>query len=347
MIAQFYDCENFEPFARPRGADFVLGDHIQLITGDAATRDYLLNDFAQKPVCHAGILHGDYFLFYGGCLLATRQGALIATSPPQMADQYFEVSQPAIEYAVAEAVREWDSIGVLQPSGVAVLGQPWAENYFHFTLELIPRQRHFAGRPIVVSPVHMRHAFQLDLLQRTIGGGGFFAPGGSLRVRDPVLAWDTMSPEGIHWLRANAGISPQPGSRRIYARRSARGTRIGDGGGLAETPELLALLREFGFETVDFGNGEHSAAAQAAMLDGAGIVLAPHGAGMTNLVYLSPPLTVIEVITRQIPHACFMQMSSVLGFRHVALHSDAFDDHNDIVIPPDDLRKTLQMCRNS
>jgi hypothetical protein len=310
MVTSFWDCTNYAEIL----ANF---------------------DEPSMPV-RVGILHGEYVFF--NFLLAERTGRMIASCPADMTTGSF------CQTTVNETLHGWDDIGLLPMVNLAVLAHPFAANYYHFSLEMIPRQRHFTDLQRIISLGVTERAFQRDLLRRSNGHMGSLLPSGAVRICDPILAWDTVSEEGIHWLRKASRISARPGERRIYARRAARGTRSAGGGGLSESLGFTALLREFKFETVDFGNGEHDVAEQIAMLDEAGVILSPHSAGLTNLAYLNPPLIVIEVTSPMTPRACFMHISSILGFDYHGIYSNNFTSGNDIVVDVDELRDVLHNC---
>ena len=226
-----------------------------------------------------------------------------------------------------------------------VLCDPYRKNYFHFSLEMMPRGRYFADdgkAAVIMSPDSLQLPFQRELTARCLTGRRVLPLQGGLRVRDPILAHDGMSEEGVRWLREVSGISARPGGRRVYVRRNARVTRPTTGGGLAETDEFQALLRDFGFETVEFGVGEHGVAAQVAMLEGAGLILSAHSAALTNLAYLQPELNVIEIMGPRTQSALFMHVAAMLGFRYHGIFSSAYDARHDLIVDLDQLRDALR-----
>jgi len=164
---------------------------------------------------------------------------------------------------------------------------------------------------------------------------------GAVRVRNPLLGHETMSEEAVKWLRAATGIRAFPGRRNIYVRRSATGTRTVGGGAISESADFLALLREFAFEIVEFGDGERTIEAQVALLNDARLLLAAHGAALANLAYLNPPLAVVEIVGLRTARAVFMHLSSMLGLRHEAVVSSDYDPQGNIVVDVAALRAAL------
>jgi capsular polysaccharide biosynthesis protein len=150
-----------------------------------------------------------------------------------------------------------------------------------------------------------------------------------------------MSEEGVNWLREASGLSARPGARRVYVRRNAQGTRMRPGGGLSESEGFQALLRDYSFETIDFGNGDRNVAEQVAMLEGAGFILAAHGAALTNLAYLGAGVKVIEIIGSTTESACFMHLADIVGLTYHGISSTAYDERDDIVVDLDELRDAI------
>jgi hypothetical protein len=212
-------------------------------------------------------------------------------------------------------------------------------------MELVPRLRHFIGHgcgPCIIPHTCIRMTFQRDLLGRIMRGRPALPLENPIRVFDPILIQDRISAEGIYWLRRVTGLSAQAGRRRVYIRRASRGTRSTGRGGLSETPAFLMLLRDFGFETIDFGEGERSVAEQVAMLDGAGLILAPHGAALTNLAYVSPQVQVIEAIGKSTQGGEILHIASAVRFEYHGLYSRFADTMGDIALDADELRDAVR-----
>jgi capsular polysaccharide biosynthesis protein len=101
------------------------------------------------------------------------------------------------------------------------------------------------------------------------------------------------------------------------------------------------LLGDFGFETVEFGDGEHGVAAQVAMLEGVGLILSAHGAALTNLAYLQPELNVVEIMGPRTQSALFMHVAAMLGFRYHGIFCSEYDARHDLIVDLDELRDAL------
>ncbi|MBX9829241.1 MAG: glycosyltransferase family 61 protein [Xanthobacteraceae bacterium] len=165
-----------------------------------------------------------------------------------------------------------------------------------------------------------------------------------IRLRDPRIAHELMSETGIQWLRERAALRAKPGNRRVYIRRGERVTRTMSGGGMSESPDFRSFLIDHKFETVEFGS-DLSIEQQIRLLDGAGVVLASHGAALTNLLYMNAPLLVIEVVGARTPRANFIHLANFLGFHYWGVFSHSYDDTSNIVVDVEQLREAMKEIR--
>jgi capsular polysaccharide biosynthesis protein len=68
---------------------------------------------------------------------------------------------------------------------------------------------------------------------------------------------------------------------------------------------------------------------QVAAFRGANLVVGPHGAGLSNLVFSAPGTTLIELTSGQIYNRCFEWISHVTEGTYVAIDSDAYPNSSD------------------
>jgi hypothetical protein len=346
-VAQaFYQSDAYEPLRDRKVRPRPLPDAITFSSAHPAARDAILDYFDEMSVERVGILHGEYVVHPCGVVMADRWGVLTDVCM-SLEDSWFaqhlanEQTQPEMAGQIRSLVANWDQLPVVVDP--PVLCDPYRRNYFHFSLEMMPRRRYFADgeAAVIMSPDSLELPFQRELTVRCLTGRRVLPLQGGLRVRDPILAHDAMSEEGVHWLREVSGISARPGGRRIFIRRNARVTRYTPGGGLSETAGFQSLLADFGFETVEFGAGENGVAAQVAMLEGVGLILSAHGAALTNLAYLQPELNVVEIMGPRTRSALFMHVAAMLGFRYHGIFSSAYDARHDLIVDLDELRDAL------
>ncbi len=131
-------------------------------------------------------------------------------------------------------------------------------------------------------------------------------------------------------------------SRVFISRRSASYRRI------LNEEELYPLLEQEGFtiiqaETLSF-------AQQIALFKGADVILAPHGAGLANLVFCRPGTKVVEIFPPRFPCTCYWTLSSVVHLDYYSLcgrddastYSSECEGYDHIMIDANKVKKTLE-----
>jgi capsular polysaccharide biosynthesis protein len=205
-----------------------------------------------------------------------------------------------------------------------------AKNYHHFKVRFLPQVRRYADSAetqIGVPDELLALPFQRELIGRTYGSRNILPLPIVFRVVNPILSYDPISSDGVAWLREHVGLRAERGRRRIYIRRG--GSLVGRrGGGVVETPEFLAFLARHNFETISFGGGELPIAEQVALLNGAGIVMSAHGASLTNIAYLDPGVSIIEIFGKHWCHHSHIQLAMHVGLRHSGVISEIDDQLN-------------------
>ncbi|MGB3514021.1 MAG: tetratricopeptide repeat protein [Microcoleaceae cyanobacterium] len=88
--------------------------------------------------------------------------------------------------------------------------------------------------------------------------------------------------------------------------------------------EVVSLLEKFGFQIIILEL--MSVAEQALCFANAKVVVAPHGAGLTNLVFSSSGTKVIEFFDSEYVVKCYWLISNVCGLEHYHLIGDEFND---------------------
>ena len=347
IVPNFYEISDFIPdIARP-AIRHVNSDTLNFTEKSRAYFEGLMHYFQETPMEYAGVLKGEYFLVNdhilirqdGSCIKANIDGN--NEQETERVDAYCN-SKSFIDKTKI-ILDQWDKTVVIE-NGL-LMSHRYSANYFHYSLEVIPKIRFFKeGKTtqLIIPEKDVMRVFQKDLMMRAASDKNVAILNQfPIKVRDPILSQEVMSEEAILWLRKAVNLSIEPGHRRIYLRRSTHGTRSAPGGGVSETPDFLAFLKEYAFEIVDFGSRELSIEEQVKMLDKAAVILAPHGAALTNLAYLSPPLVVIEIICPLTPRAVFMHIASLLKFDYYGVFSDISDMQHNIVVDGGELREVM------
>jgi tetratricopeptide (TPR) repeat protein len=99
---------------------------------------------------------------------------------------------------------------------------------------------------------------------------------------------------------------------RIYISRENVSNRR-----LINESEVMTLLNNFGFKSVNLES--MSVTAQASLLAGAKVVIAPHGGGLTNAVFCSPGTKIIEIFSPNYVYPCYWLISNLLGLQYYYL----------------------------
>lgn len=202
-----------------------------------------------------------------------------------------------------------------------------AFNYYHWLIDVLPmllmpacRELLDRHRPtIVLPPLHMPfHKAALQLLDlppcRLITMEQFdILKAGVLHV--PVLPrrTDQLYPVVLEALRSHFLPKVRVGSpsKRIYL------TRAGGKRGLTNEGEIQSVLAKHRISTVRLESLPFIE--QIELLANTELVVAPHGAGLANTVFLPRGSSVIETFSPTYVNPCFWRIASALGCSYSAL----------------------------
>lgn len=106
------------------------------------------------------------------------------------------------------------------------------------------------------------------------------------------------------------GQTRETPASRLYISRAQRGTRAP-----VDEQRLITLLQRRGFASVSLE--ELSVVQQASLLASAAVVVAPHGAGLTNITFCKPGTMVVEIFGDYVV-PCYWALSTLAGldYRH-------------------------------
>lgn len=208
-----------------------------------------------------------------------------------------------------------------------ILASTGGNTFFHWMLDVLPRMEiaRQAGQPpkkydhVLVNSLRM--AFQKESLQ-LLG-----IPADRCLALDLAPAWELASAtlpslpgipgvprkSSILFLRELfLGDAPAPGARkRIFISREGSPHRR-----LQDQGELWNRLRKLGFEK--FEGAETSVKDQAKVFQSAQMVVAVHGAALTNLVFCQPNTVVLELFSPAYVNPCYRDLCHVAGLKHRA-----------------------------
>jgi hypothetical protein len=300
----------------------------------------LTSEFDRVSFERVGVLRGEFVVLPEGLILVDRAGAYVSVNFPNEASAvarmpFESANRPKLWDEVQVMRDNWDALPLVENG--TVFSHIYYDNYYHFCFEFLQKFRLIEPfgvktvvMPLMPSPIYGGRAFR-ELIARALGDHRMIVPiDRPIRLKDPVIAQTYQSDDGLRWLRKLVGRTVQPQGKRYYIRRSPKNARRGNN--IAESEDFLNFLQRHDFIEIDFGNGESSVHEQIGKLEGASIILASHGAGLTNLAYLNPPVRVIEIFSRAVISTSFIRISEALGLEHHAIVSEQLDAQGDIVV---------------
>ncbi|MCF3576346.1 glycosyltransferase 61 family protein [Planktothrix agardhii] len=107
-----------------------------------------------------------------------------------------------------------------------------------------------------------------------------------------------------HFLHPDV-ITSSPNIKRIYITRNAAKSRR-----ILNEDELLRVLQPWGFHSIKLES--MSVIEQAGLFSQAEIIIAPHGSGLTNLVFCQPNTKVIELFSPNYVYHCYWWISNLV-----------------------------------
>ena len=203
-----------------------------------------------------------------------------------------------------------------------------AINYYHFLFDSIARfgilEECLPDATIDAVVVPHASGYQRQLLELARIPGPWIQPRRGLTVKaDRLLVpsnpnWALECPPAtLSWLRDR--LRPRPGAdgpRRIYLTRgTAPNTRR-----YVEEPQLLPHLEQRGFTRLD--PGTLSVQEQIDVFSGADVIVAPHGAGLTNVAFSPPGVRVLEMFASTYVHFGLWAICKTLGADYRYLVAD-------------------------
>jgi capsular polysaccharide biosynthesis protein len=228
---------------------------------------------------------------------------------------------------------------------VCMLTNPWT-NYYHWTVEHVPKVRAIeryveaTGRsPRLLIPEDPS-GWMLELLEHVgvdLTNCIEWTYERATAERLVVPSYPCMTPATTRWVKdrvlnsisESAATSQSWPSRIFISRREAKTRHV------VNEPEMMETLSGMGFESVVLE--EMSVAEQAALFSNVEVVVAPHGAGLTNMLY-GNDITVIELFGNM--RATYYRMAEMLGFEYMYVLCDK--QGTDMIVGVSELRQLLE-----
>lgn len=281
--------------------------------------DYDIAPFDKRPIRHLStrpngwvrVFRGDLRLEYPTGLLysgirpifGSTDSLHLSTSPPTRPVALFR-----------RRVREVDQ--------AIVLNSRWDSSYYHFLFEVVPKLEIVdrAGIPENVPVIVREELAGKQFFVDAIGLGLCGARPVIIQGRKEVIAArelfvvraDAYTERQLSFPAARFGSGADPQARgRLYISRNGR---PGTSRQIVNEVDLVARLRELGFSVID--PGTMPLADQIAHFARSSIIVGPHGAGLSNILFrYGAPMALVEMInpTKKYHHH-FFQISAHCGY---------------------------------
>ncbi len=231
----------------------------------------------------------------------------------------------------------------------------WENSYFHWMCDAMPRVAAISSLPAdvkVLIPARLT-SYQRQALDLLGLAGDRLVPFDDENVCferfyfiSAVGRTGNIPPWAAEWLRdrfraAVPGEGRQP--RRIYISRNLAAARR-----VLNEDDVMGVLAPLGFEKVFCE--ELTLADQVRLFSGAETVVAPHGAGNTNMLYAPPGARLIEFQEPGLVHVCYWSLCESLGHEYWYLMAEPAAESKrgaDMVAPIDQLRAVLERTLGS
>lgn len=237
---------------------------------------------------------------------------------------------------------------------IAYLSDPEPTNYYHWMCGTLPLLRFYQNQNIDLFYIgeFSLCAFHTESLERA--GLGIHQllhhPSTAERIVAALSSRfinlnDPISKDAYKFTRALfsdvTSQSPSSGANKIYVSRGSASRRR-----VVNELEVESLLQNYGFTTVHMDS--KSVSEQAQIFSDAQVVIAPHGAALTNLLFIQAGTKVIEIFPDGYINNCFHTLASYGSADYYYLLAEpikqlSHDSHSlDIKV---DIDKLDELCR--
>lgn len=295
--------------------------------------------------------------------------------------QNLRIAQPSLDfYSPSTTAANYARLSRLLPPSAAFSGcicslihpANWHQYYYHWLIDILPRffsahdYHQITGDPVTLIVPHTTNQWQTDSLacinnllpearikvSRSISfihsSKVLFSPGSRLSSRSPFVDNIHDHPNGLLYpsliRRLSDSIcSSQALSRNfqsdlpkrfVISRSDANYRRI------VNEDEIMLLLNDFNFERIELSR--LSFCQQVQLFRSAEIVIAPHGAGLANIIF-STQATLLELHANN--HGVrpdFYYLAGAVGCSYYAIVEKSINAMNDIRVSPSAIRSFLE-----
>lgn len=222
--------------------------------------------------------------------------------------------------------KKWRGPEIFKKGNYSTLLLYWGLGYYHWfndvlstlheTLDLMPEDTVF------LMPKSFRNVYDGEFYLRTLSALGIngdrvveFDGAESWALEDfwwqpPAVHPDDQTPGALQWIGKKISdsipIMPEERPVRIYISRTLPSARVVDNESM-----LLPSLLEMGFQVCRLEQMPFEE--QVRLFRNAELVVGPHGAGFTNLIFSKPGTRVVEILSKGYERRCYWTLSAELG----------------------------------
>lgn len=247
------------------------------------------------------------------------------------------ISESAVEWCPVKhhsIFRKWKLPPLKEVEGrVAVIASTGGEaNYFHWMFDVLPRLELLQRSLVAYDKIYLnplKHPFQKETFKKlNIDPDKVIWAEKRSHLQADILIVPSLAAESgtvPTWVTAflkDKFLDPieRPVKKRLYiSRKNALKRKI-----LNES-ELLSALQNYGFEEVLLE--KLSVAEQAQLFAQAEWIVAPHGAGLTNLAFCGPGATLIEIFNPHYLNSCFWNITAQNQIKHHCIIAEGVGDN--------------------
>ncbi|MGF1987031.1 MAG: glycosyltransferase family 61 protein [Nostoc sp. ZfuVER08] len=289
-------------------------------------------------------------------------GTVITPDDKFLGDLSFEIGRDISEHSI---LKSWRLPNLHYVDGtVAVLSAAGGEGYFHWMFDVLPRIHLLKQAKIDFNHIDkflvnsLDFSFQKETLEilgiteeKILESRKFphikakelvvpSLPGQTGNI--PKWACDFLKTK----ILGSSSHEKAGKGKFLYISRSRAAVRR-----VINEDELVYFLKKFGFEVMFLE--KMSVAEQASVLSSASVIVAPHGAGLSNLVFCSPRTKIIEFFSPNYVNACYWVLSNNMQLEYYYLIGDGdkpekfYDPHymaEDILININYLEQLLKIA---
>lgn len=302
---------------------------------DVNHRIYFLN-FLERPIVERhGQVEGLYIVDNRGTLLVRCDLILLKINFEIWQSFYNEQMDKIIKNldynAITEILKNSTNRIIDNP---VIIGDPYVWNYYHFTYDFLSKASlcgHYPSCPVLCPMAVLANPTQRAMLERHVAPHRLVPIILPMLVNNPIIGYSSFSERNIDIRRRTLGTRPA-GRRRIHIRRRRRAPTNAAG--------LEALLARYGFETVDFEGSSFDD--QLNMLQGAGMIVAAHGANLVNTSFIDGPVTLVELFSSDHISPDYFFIANHLGNRYHPIIGRPDGDNENFKVPLDQLTAVIE-----